>query len=140
MPAVLIAQSEEAVAALTEQDQAQARMLLLRLVMVTDGRPHRRDAAELDELTSPLESQGANRGDVRRLIALLAGHSILILSVDPDGPVRVAIAHEALIKDWPRLAGWIDDDLAALAAGHAWTGRRRTGSAATGTRRSCSPR
>jgi cellulose biosynthesis protein BcsQ len=116
MPAVLIAQSEEAVGALSEQDQAKARMLLLRLVMVTDGRPHRRDAAELDELTSPLESQGASRGDVRRLIALLAGHSILILSVDPDGPVRVAIAHEALIKDWPRLAGWIDDDLGALAA------------------------
>ncbi|HLK79215.1 MAG TPA: FxSxx-COOH system tetratricopeptide repeat protein [Streptosporangiaceae bacterium] len=116
IPAVLIARSEEAVGSLSEQDLAQARTLLLRLVMVTDDRPHRRDAVELDELTSPLESQGASRGDVRQLIAQLAGHSIVILSVDPDGPVRVAIAHEALIKDWPRLAGWIDADLGALAA------------------------
>ena len=116
IPGVLIARSEEAVGSLSEQDQAQARTLLLRLVMVTDGRPHRRDLVKLDELTSPLESQGASRGDVRQLIAQLAGYSIVILSVDPDGPVRVAIAHEALIKDWPRLAGWIDADLGALAA------------------------
>jgi cellulose biosynthesis protein BcsQ len=116
MPAVLVAQSEEAAGSLSEQDQAIARTLLLRLVMVTDGRPHRRDAVELDELTSPLESQGASRSEVRRLVALLAGHSVLSLSIAPDSPVRVALSHEALIKDWPRLAGWIDDDLEALAA------------------------
>jgi cellulose biosynthesis protein BcsQ len=116
MPAELIAQGEQAVSQLSERDLSTARQLLLRLVMVTDGRPHRRDAVELGELTSPLETQRVSQADIRRLITQLAGHSILNLLVVPDGPVRVVITHEALIKDWPRLAGWIAGELATLAA------------------------
>jgi cellulose biosynthesis protein BcsQ len=112
----LIALSEAAVSTLSGVDLAAARTLLLRLVMVTDGKPHRRDAVELGEVTTPLAAQGVGPADARRLITVLTGQSVLALSAGPDEPVRVTLPHEAVIKGWARLAGWIAGDLAALTA------------------------
>ena len=125
----LIALSEAAVSALSGPDLSVARNLLLRLVMVTDGKPHRRDAVELREVITPLTAQGISPADARRLITVLAGQLVLALSAGPDDPVRVALPHEAMIKGWSRLADWIADELAAL------TARSRLGRAAQEWRR-----
>ena len=112
----LIALSEAAVGALSLADQMAARPLLLRLVMVTDGKPHRRDAVEVSEVITPLAAQQVSPADARRLITVLTGQAVLALSAGLDEPVRVVLPHEAMIKGWPRLAMWIADDLTALTA------------------------
>ncbi|MFI6099560.1 helix-turn-helix domain-containing protein [Lentzea sp. NPDC051213] len=74
----------------TRKQQAQAKRILLRLVTVEDTkRRARKDELEADE-------------DV--LQALAAARLVVI---DHDG---VELAHEALIRGWPTLTEWIDEN------------------------------
>jgi WD40 repeat protein/DNA-binding SARP family transcriptional activator len=84
--------------ALDATQRAQLRGLLLRLVMPTDaGDPVRtkvpRDKVAVDD-------------DHARLIEQLV--EARLVSIDGDA---VQIAHEALVRVWPRLRRWLDDDL-----------------------------
>ncbi|QIX26437.1 hypothetical protein ncot_07345 [Nocardioides sp. JQ2195] len=76
----------------------QMRGLLLRLVMPTgDGDPVR---------TRVPRARVAADASHERLVELLV--AARLVSVDGDA---VQIAHEALVRVWPRLRGWLDDDL-----------------------------
>ena len=84
--------------AMDETQRARLRSLLLRLVMpAEDGQPMRarvpRDKVTADE---------AHRWLVEQLV------EARLLSIDGD---TVQIAHEALVRVWPRLRGWLDDDV-----------------------------
>ena len=84
--------------AMDEPQRAQLRSLLLRLVVPTEaGDPVRtrvpRDKVAVDE-------------DHARLVEQLV--DARLVSIDGDA---VQIAHEALVRVWPRLRGWLDDDL-----------------------------
>ncbi len=84
--------------AMGEPQRAQLRRLLLRLVVPTDaGDPVRtrvpRDKVAVDE-------------DYARLVEQLV--DARLVSIDGDA---VQIAHEALVRVWPRLRGWLDDDI-----------------------------
>ena len=75
-----------------------ARAILLRLAgEQADGGAVRRPVA-LDELD-------ADREDVRRVLGALADGRLVTLSED-----RVEVAHEALLREWPRLRDWIAED------------------------------
>ncbi len=52
-----------------------------------------------------LEELDADRDDVRRVLDVLADGRLLTLS---GGAAEVA--HEALLREWPRLRGWLEDD------------------------------
>ena len=72
-----------------------ARRLLLRLAAVEEGGAAVRRRVPLDEL-------GSDRDDVLDVLA----ESRLVTV----GEGSVEIAHEALLREWPRLRGWLDED------------------------------
>src|SRR5262249_46231755 len=81
-----------------EVQRGQLRSLLLRLVMPTEiGDPVR---ARVPRAQLAVDEKH------RRLVEQLA--DARLVSVGGD---TVQIAHEALIRAWPRLRGWLDDDL-----------------------------
>lgn len=74
------------------------RSLLLRLVMPTDdGEPVRARVPR-----TKVAADDAHRQLVEQLV------DARLVSIDGD---TLQIAHEALVRVWPRLRGWLDDDL-----------------------------
>jgi WD40 repeat protein/DNA-binding SARP family transcriptional activator len=91
--------AENAFAELDDDQQALARGVLLQLAEVDDERGVERRRLPLSELHS---ERGA---DATHVIGLLADRRLLTIS---EGAVEVA--HEALLREWPRLRAWIDED------------------------------
>ncbi len=88
-----------------------ARRTLLRLVAPGEGTEDTRRRATRRELTG----DPAGAADVDAVIAAFAGARLLTTGRDPsDGEVTVEVAHEALIRGWPELRGWVDDDRESL--------------------------
>jgi ABC-type glycerol-3-phosphate transport system substrate-binding protein/DNA-binding SARP family transcriptional activator len=94
-----VAQSAEAVyARVPEEQRAALRHLLLRLVTPTaEGEPVRSRVPRRLVAGDP---------DHERLVELLVQARLL---TSDDGVVE--LAHESLARAWPRLRGWLDDDL-----------------------------
>jgi WD40 repeat protein/DNA-binding SARP family transcriptional activator len=93
--------AEDAFDDLDERRQSLARQMLLQLVEVDEEgtvERHRRRLAEL----------GTDE-DVEGLLEVLADRRLVTVS---EGTVE--LAHEALLREWPRLRGWIDDDREGL--------------------------
>ncbi|MEU5869822.1 serine protease [Nonomuraea sp. NPDC047529] len=102
----LAAQAEQVWAAcVPEQDTAAGQELLSRLVRVAAGAhaPLRRRVAR--------EEAGEERW---RLAGRLAAGRLLVMDTGEDGRQTVELAHEALIAEWPRLAGIVAADLKFL--------------------------
>ncbi len=105
-----------------EVQRGQLRSLLLRLVMPTeDGEPVRARVPR---------AQVAGDDAHSRLVEQLVGARLV--SIDGD---TVQIAHEAMVRAWPRLRGWLDDDIDGqrvlrhlAGAADAWEGLGRSDS------------
>ncbi|HEV7804202.1 MAG TPA: BTAD domain-containing putative transcriptional regulator [Solirubrobacteraceae bacterium] len=91
--------AESAFAQLDEGRQTLARGVLMRLVGSGDGNAVERRRVALDELEIERDE------DVARVVALLTDSRLLTVSAG-----AVELAHEALLREWPRLCGWIDED------------------------------
>ena len=84
--------------AMTPVQRGRLRDLLLRLVMPTeDGDPVRARV--------PRAKLAGDEGNARIVEELVEAR---LVSIDED---TVQIAHEALVRVWPRLRGWLDDDI-----------------------------
>ena len=83
----------------------EARHLLLRLVRVSEDSEHSSRRVELDRLVSQSSNPAASG------VAMDALVTARLLTLDRDS---VEITHEALLRAWPRLRGWIDNDRAWL--------------------------
>jgi WD40 repeat protein/DNA-binding SARP family transcriptional activator len=95
--------AEEAFSRLDERQQGLARRILLRLVEVDDE-------GGVERRRLPLAELGTETGeDVEHVLGLLADRRLLTIS---EGTVE--LAHEALLREWPRLCGWIEDDLEGM--------------------------
>ncbi len=91
---------EDAFARLDESQRAVARRVLLRLAAIDDeGGVERRRVSIVD----------LHGEDVAPVVELLADGRLL--TVDAD---TVELAHEALLREWPRLRGWIQEDQESL--------------------------
>ncbi|HWG95113.1 MAG TPA: helix-turn-helix domain-containing protein [Mycobacteriales bacterium] len=97
----LLGTAEKVWADLDTAEQAAARALLLALVRLVDGVAVARRHVPLAGL---LESPGAQP-------ALEALVDARLLTVS-DG--QVELAHEALLRAWPRLAAWVEEESAGL--------------------------
>jgi WD40 repeat protein len=106
---------------LAEEHRVEARRILLALVTPGDGTPDTRRRIAWQEL----DDGAAVREIVGRLV------DARLLTVDAQS---VEIAHESLIRTWPRLATWIEDErdqlrlrqrLVAIARDWERTGRDR---------------
>jgi WD40 repeat protein/DNA-binding SARP family transcriptional activator len=95
--------AEDAFVQLDERGRTAARDLVMRLVELrADGEVERR-RLPLTEVAEDAPD------DVARVLALFTDRRLLTVSTG-----TVEIAHEALLREWPRLEGWIDEDRDAL--------------------------
>ena len=92
-------------------EQAIARRALLRLTQPGEGTEDTRRRASLDELVTSTESAGSVDAVVHALVAAR------LLTTSEDEPTQrhmVEVSHEALIRGWPQLRAWIDEDRSGL--------------------------
>ncbi len=93
--------AEDAYAALPAGPQAAARRLLLRLCDAGDE-----GALSLRRRLPIAEAADEHDDDARAALETLANRRLL--TIDSDA---VEIAHEALLREWPRLRTWLDEDV-----------------------------
>jgi WD40 repeat protein len=88
-----------------------ARLLLPRLVQLTDGLPPTRVTVPLTELRGSATDAAARVADADRVLAAFAGEGLL--TVEAGG---ARLAHDAVLTAWPRLRAWIEEDAEAARA------------------------
>ena len=92
--------------ALTAEEQDNARRILLRLTQPGEGTEDtRRRAAQKELITRPEDTESVNK-----VIQDFANARLLVT----NDTGQVEVSHEALIRGWPRLRGWLDEDRNAL--------------------------
>ena len=83
------------------------RRIFLRLVQSIEGGGSARRLVSLEELLPA----GGNSGLVSQVVSKLAAANVRLLTLQAQGGAEyVDIAHEALIRNWPRLQGWMNED------------------------------
>ncbi len=97
---------------LPELQKVVARNVLLRLIQPGEGADTVR-RAEIRELVT----RSADERDVVSVVRALADQRLLTVSQDEvSGSGTVRITHEALIRGWPELRSWIEEDRDLLRA------------------------
>jgi DNA-binding SARP family transcriptional activator/WD40 repeat protein len=94
--------AEHLYSSLTPDEQSAARVVLLRLAGPGEGEGVVRRRTPLSELV------GLPMAGVTEAVEKLAAARLVTVS---EGHAEVA--HEALFREWPRLRGWLDDDVTA---------------------------
>ena len=89
--------AERAYERLDPEQQETARRILLRLAGEGEGDAAVRRRVQLSEL----EGEG-----VADVLAVLADDRLVTI-----GEGEVEVAHEALLREWPRLRGWLEEDV-----------------------------
>ncbi|HEX7183928.1 MAG TPA: TIR domain-containing protein [Thermoanaerobaculia bacterium] len=107
-----VAQRAETVfAGLSPERQALARRILLRLTQPGEGTEDTRRRALLSDLVVRPEEQPA----VEDVVGALAAARLVTTGHDRQmQEPTVEVSHEALIRGWPRLRAWIDEDRAGI--------------------------
>jgi len=109
----LARRANEVYGAMDPERQAIARRVLLRLTQPGEGTEDtRRRATRAELVTDPAE-----QADVDAVVESLAEARLVTTGVDEatEAPI-VEITHEALIRGWPALRGWLDEDRDRLRA------------------------
>jgi WD40 repeat protein/transcriptional regulator with XRE-family HTH domain len=130
--------AEEVFASLDANGQALGRQLFLRLVTLGEGAEDTRRRvlrAELEGLTTK-SAKEENLRALSGLIEAFGKHRLLAFDRDPvtRGPT-VEVAHEALLREWPRLREWLNESRADVrwqrqlaAAANEWRSANREAS------------
>ncbi len=96
---------------LGEDEQAIVRHIMLRLTQPGDGTEDTRRHAGMRELITSANELEA----VESVVRTLADARLLMTGTDEQsGEEVVDVSHEALIRGWPRLRRWIDEDRVGL--------------------------
>jgi WD40 repeat protein/ABC-type lipoprotein export system ATPase subunit len=111
----LARQADEAYDGLDVKDRSAARMMLLRMVHVSDNFAATRRNVNLAELLAERPDEQADEQAAAISRARAAFATARLITVDGDS---AQIAHEALIQAWTRLRGWIEEDRAGLLVQH----------------------
>lgn len=86
------------------------RRVFLRLTQPGEGVEDTRRRAEMNELWP----DAAHRTAVERVVETLVQSRLLTMSSQTPDERTVNVAHEALIRGWPKLRRWIDDEREGL--------------------------
>ena len=92
--------AEDAYGRLSEDEQRTARRILLRLAGSEEGEAVARRRVALDELEVTRDEQAA------RVLEVLTANRLVTV-----GEGTAEVAHEALLREWPRLRGWLEEDI-----------------------------
>jgi tetratricopeptide (TPR) repeat protein/energy-coupling factor transporter ATP-binding protein EcfA2 len=103
----IIKTADKAFAMLSSEQKHSASQLFLRLVSPGEGQEDSRVRA----------AKPANVGQ-QKIVEMFSGPRTRLLVTGSDGSGRgtVEVAHEALIRTWPKLRAWIDDNRGKLRA------------------------
>ena len=115
-----IAQTAESVfkGKLTPEQRPVARMIFLRMAEVSDDATDTRRRASYTELIT----RSTDELVIDTVIKILADARLVTTdTVQPGGIKVVEVAHEALIREWPTLREWLDDDREGLRLQHQLT-------------------
>ena len=103
----LIDKAEELYEALADEQRPLAGQLFLRLVTVTDHADDTRRRVSAEELAG---LGSGSRAEMTQVIDHFANQRLLTFDRDLlTGAPTVEVAHEALLREWPRLRDWIAD-------------------------------
>lgn len=92
---------------LLPEDQIAARRILLRLVRPSEGLEVTRNRVRRSTIYQSGEASDRIDRVLNRLIQARLVHLTKGLSPHDD---QVEVAHEALVRNWPRLVGWLDEE------------------------------
>jgi WD40 repeat protein len=96
---------------LPEAERVIARRVLLRLTQPGEGTEDTRRRAAFEELVGA----SGERDAVEHVVSALTQARLLTTGTDPScGDRLVDVSHEALIRGWPRLREWLDEDRTGL--------------------------
>ena len=109
MSGAIAQQAEKVIRSLTPPEQEVARHILTRLVRLADeGGEHTRKRIPLAALYS---EELLNKDAGRKVLSLLTEARLVTVAVASDHRQQmVEIAHEALVRRWPRLRQWLEED------------------------------
>ena len=103
----LARRADELFLSLAEDAQATVRRLFTRLVALGEGAEDTRRRV----LRSEVDAISGGQKTIGEVIDAYGRHRLLAFDRDPiSGGPTVEIAHEVLLREWPRLRGWIDQD------------------------------
>lgn len=102
---------------LTADEQSICRDVMVALVNLTDPSRETRRRVALDDLAA----HSTRSGDVKRVTRHLASARLVSITTatstsDVSSTPTVEVIHEALIRGWPMLGNWLDDDRQELRA------------------------
>ncbi|MCB0213352.1 MAG: protein kinase, partial [Anaerolineae bacterium] len=110
-----IAQRAEAVyAEFSPTEQTLVRQVMLRLTQPGEGTEDTRRRARRSEFTTTTAAAAETEALFTIIQTLTDARLLTTTRNTDDGEETVDVAHEALIRGWDRLRGWIDEDRAAL--------------------------
>lgn len=128
----LARRAEELYGSMTDEGQEAARQMFLRLVTLGEGAEDTRRRA----LQSELLSIGNDQEEMSLAIDAFGRYRLLTFDHDKQSrTATVEVAHEALIRQWKRLRGWLDESRSDLrtqrrinAAAREWINAKRDAS------------
>jgi energy-coupling factor transporter ATP-binding protein EcfA2 len=90
------------------QDQVTCKRIFLKMVQPTEGK----DFTSRRILCRDLYQVEVDREDVENVLNKLINkaHLVKFTKGDMSKDAQVEVAHEALIRNWPRLVGWLEDE------------------------------
>jgi WD40 repeat protein len=125
--------AESAVGRIREQHDGGERIVrnvLVSLVQFGEGRPHTRRQVPVADLAGAAPDEAT----FRSVFATLVDRRLVTVDTNGAGVEVADLSHEALIRGWTTLAGWVDEDRAAelarrrlLADAEEWEARARDG-------------
>jgi tetratricopeptide (TPR) repeat protein len=104
-----IAQTAEAVfrSRLTPEQRPIARMIFIRLAEIGEDSPDTRRRASFSELISA----AVDERTIQLVVNILTDSRLITTNtIQPDNEKVVEVAHEALIREWPTLREWLNEN------------------------------
>lgn len=102
--------AEHIFTAFSDEQQQLARRAFLRLTQPGEGTEDTRRRAAISELAAKPEEELVLDAVLQELVA----SRMLVVGRDDEGRAWVDVSHEALIRGWPRLRLWLDEDRTGL--------------------------
>ncbi len=97
--------ADDVVEGLSDEERATLRQVLLRMTGLSEGTEDTRRRVDIDELVP----EGASAAAVHGLLEKLADARLVTLDAE-----TAEVAHEVLIRAWPTLRTWLDEDREGL--------------------------
>jgi WD40 repeat protein len=96
---------------LSQDEKDTARALFIQLTELTESAQTTRRRVALKSLLGTPEAK-----KIEAVLKMLTVSDVRLVVADrgPDGEEYIEVAHEALIREWPRLRDWLDEDREAI--------------------------